>query len=101
ASTAYSANAKAAAIKASTSVPTGGRNQTVPTTIESSTSALRTRSLASRKERLSAQFAGGSPAGHRRLFDAAIPSIPFLIRENGLEEGPFAGVGPEGVGERE
>src|SRR4029079_15815431 len=90
----------AAATSARTSVPTGGRNQTVRTTIGSSTSALRTRIMPSRKERLStAEFAGGSPPGHRRLFDAAIPSIALLIRENRLEEVLLAEVWPQRIGD--
>src|SRR5205814_7952436 len=77
---------------------TGGRNHTVPTTIDSSTSALRTRIMPSaRGDAVGGQV--GSPAGHRRLLDAAISPIALLIREDSLEKVLLAEVGPQGVGD--
>src|SRR4029078_11427617 len=81
-------------------VPIGGRNQIVPMTTGSSTSAERTRVTvlylaASRK-------ATGnwlrSPAGARRLLDAAVAAVPLLVGDDRLEQVRHAEVRPQRIG---
>src|SRR6185437_14269963 len=86
---AYSRNPSTATIPAIPRVHPGGRNQTVPMRTASRTTAESTRVMnrSWRRERMvgGAGLWSSSP-GRRRLLDAAVAALAFLIREYRFEQ---------------
>src|SRR5262245_20917764 len=94
---AYSMNASTAAMEARTSVATGGRNHTVPTTIGMRMTALRTRVM--RPATSARGDSAASATGDRRLLDPAVTAVALLVREDRLEQMTLPEVAPQRLGD--